>query len=453
MNDAMVKESECLAVEGGTPAVAAAPPESWSLGPAELGDEEIDAVTRVLRNKTLFRFGRPRSASPTAQFEDLFCELSGARHCLAVNSGTSALIAGLIGLGIRHGDEVLVPAYTYIASAAAVVAVGAFPVVVEVDDSLTMDPADLEKKITSRSRVIMPVHMRGVPCEMAAILAVAKKYDLRVLEDCAQANGGTFRGTALGTLGDAGAFSLQYYKIVTAGEGGAILTNNKEVYERSAIYHDCAYAFWMEGQAGDEQAKKDWRSLCFLGENFRQSEVHGAIALEQLKKRETILARTRAIKARLWEACQTLPGVRMEAVRDRAGDCGISLAFFMGSSAEAVRICEVLKAEGVRAGTTFSADIPNRHIFYHWDSIIEKRSAYPDGFPWSSDDREQAVPYSKEMCPRTIEWLERCVVMPIGQKMSNAYVDDVCAAIRKVARHWTPGRFLPVGAAGKVGAF
>lgn len=440
MSNVMTTETERLAVDGGKPTVAAPPPESWSLGPAEIGDEEIEAVTRVLRNKTLFRFGRPRSASPTAQFEDLFCQLSGANHCLAVNSGTSALIAGLIGLGIKHGDEVLVPGYTYIASAAAVVAVGAFPVVVEVDDSLTMDPVDLEKKITPRSRVIMPVHMRGVPCDMAAILAVAKKHNLRVLEDCAQANGGTFRGAALGTLGDAGAFSLQYYKIVTAGEGGAILTNDKAVYDRAAIYHDCAYAFWMEGQAGDEQAKQDWRSLCFLGENFRQSEVHGAIALEQLKKRNTILARTRAIKARLWEACETLPGVRMEAVRDRAGDCGISLAFFMESSAEAVRICDVLKAEGVRAGTTFSKDIPNRHIFYHWDSIMEKRSAFPDGFPWSSDDRENVVPFSKEMAPRTIEWLERSVVLPVGQKMSDAYVDQVCAAIRKVARLWKPAR-------------
>jgi len=436
MNNVMTTETERLAVDGGKPSVAAPSPESWSLGPAEIGDEEIEAVTRVLRNKTLFRFGRPRSASPTAQFEDLFCQLSGATHCLAVNSGTSALIAGLIGLGIKHGDEVLVPGYTYIASAAAVVAVGAFPVVVEVDDSLTMDPVDLEKKITPRSRVIMPVHMRGVPCDMAAILAVAKKHDLRVLEDCAQANGGTFRGAALGTLGDAGAFSLQYYKIVTAGEGGAILTSDKAVYDRAAIYHDCAYAFWMEGQADDEQSKQDWRSLCFLGENFRQSEVHGAIALEQLKKRNTILARTRAIKARLWEACETLPGVRMEAVRDRAGDCGISLAFFMESSTEAVRICDVLKAEGVRAGTTFSKDIPNRHIFYHWDSIMEKRSAFPDGFPWSSDDRENVVPFSKEMAPRTIEWLERSVVMPVGQKMSDDYVDDVCAAIRKVARLW-----------------
>ena len=439
MNENTMTKTERLAIEGGQPAVSATPPESWSLGPAEIGDEEINAVTQVLRNKTIFRFGRPRSASPTAQFEDLFCELSGAKHCLAVNSGTSALIAALIGLDIKHGDEVLVPAYTYIASAAAAVAVGAFPVVVEVDDSLTMDPVDLEKKITSRSRVIMPVHMRGVPCDMARIMAIAKKHGLKVLEDAAQANGGEFQGIPLGTIGDAGAFSLQYFKIVTAGEGGAILTNDKKVFERAAIYHDCAYSFWMEGQAGDEQAKQDWRSICFLGENFRQSEIHGALAFEQLKKRESILTRTKAIKARLWEACETLPGARMEAVRDRQGDCGISLAFFMPSSAEAVQICDVLKAEGVRAGTTFSKDIPNRHIFYHWDSIMEKRSAYPDGFPWSSDDREHAVPYSKEMCPRTIEWLERCVMLPIGQKMSDAYVDDLCASIRNVARLWSPG--------------
>lgn len=442
MKENTTGEAGRLAVDGGQPGVSATPPESWSLGPAEIGEEEIEAVTKVLRNKTIFRFGRPRSDSPTAQFEDLFCELSGARHCLAVNSGTSALIAALIGLNVKHGDEVLVPAYTYIASAAAALAVGAFPVVVEVDDSLTMDPEDLETKITARSRVIMPVHMRGVPCDMARIMAIAKKHGLKVLEDVAQANGGEYQGSPLGTIGDAGAFSLQYYKIVTAGEGGAILTNDRNVFERAAIYHDCAYSFWMEGQAGDEQTRQDWRSMCFLGENFRQSEIHGALALEQLKKRAAILARTRAIKARLWEVCETLPGARMEAVRDRQGDCGISLAFFMPSSAEAVQICGVLKAEGLKAGTMFSKDIPDRHIFYHWDSIMEKRSAYRDGFPWSSDDREHAIPYTKEMCPRTIELLGRCVMLPIAQKMSDAYVDDLCASIRKVARLWSPAKLL-----------
>jgi len=445
MTNANDTESGQLALEGGTPEVTADPPETWSLGPAEIGDEEIEAVTRVLRNKTLFRFGRPRELSPTAQFEDLFCELSGAKHCLAVNSGTSALIASLIGLGIKHGDEVLVPAYTYIASASAILAVGAFPVIVEVDASLTMDPADLEAKITPASKVIMPVHMRGVPCDMGRIMEIAKRHKLKVLEDCAQANGGHFGGVPLGTIGDAGAFSLQYYKIVTAGEGGAILTNDDKVSERTAIYHDCAYAFWMEGQPGDDVSKEDWRARCFLGENFRQSEVHGAIAFEQLKKRDTILARTRSIKARLWEACEVLPGARMEAVNDREGDCGISLAFFMPDTAATLSIAETLKAEGVRAGTTFSKDIPNRHIFYHWDTIMEKRSAFPDGFPWSSDVRENVAPYSKDMCPQTIDLLERCVIMPIGQKMSDAYVDDVCGAIRKVARLWFPAKSVSVG--------
>lgn len=421
-----------LAAEGGPPAVTADAPESFLHGPQEIGQEEIDAVTAVLRRKNLFRFS-DRENSVVGKFEELFKEKTGARYALAVNSGTSALISGLIGIGVGQGDEVLVPAYTYIATGAAVLAVGAFPVIVEIDGSLTMDPEDLEKKITPRTKAVIPVHMRGKPCAMEKIMEIARTHQLKVLEDCAQANGGWFKGKPLGTWGDAGAFSMQHFKIITAGEGGVLVTNDEEVYERAAIYHDSAYTFWLEKQ-GTEEERQRRKQMSFLGENFRQSELHGALALEQLKKRDRILDRTRAIKRKLWEACEEIPGAEMEHVRDRDGDCGISLGLFMKDGEEAKRLAELLKAEGVRCGTKFSKDIPDRHIFYHWDYVIEKRTPHASGYPWTGTDRPCQVEYSPEDCPQSLVWLERSVVFPITQVMTDVYVDELCQAIRKVAR-------------------
>ncbi|MFV0415813.1 MAG: DegT/DnrJ/EryC1/StrS family aminotransferase [Chthoniobacterales bacterium] len=420
-------------LHGGEKTITAEAPGSYFHGPLEIGKEEIDAVTRVLQSKSLFRFFKDRSESPTAQFEDLVAEKSGAKYALAMNSGTSALISGLVGIGVSEGDEVLVPAYTYIASAAAVLTLGAIPVIVEVDEALTIDPEDIARKITPRTKAIIPVHMRGVPCDMDPIMAVAKEHNLKVLEDCAQANGGEYKGRALGTIGDAGAFSLQHFKIITAGEGGVLVTNDKEVFDRAAVYHDSAYAFWMEGKikTEDEAAFEKWRENGFLGQNFRQSELHGAVALEQLKKRDAILSRTRYIKSRLREACKELPGIEVEKSHDLEGDCGISLAIFGETSEDAIRVAELLLAEGIACGTRFSRQIPDRHVFYHWDYIMKKRSPHRSGFPWNNTDIE----YTKEMCPKTLAHLDRVITIAITQQMSDPYVDQVCEAIRKIARY------------------
>ncbi len=423
-----------LAAEGGAPAVTAAGPDNWSLGPAEIGKEEIAEVTAALRDRKLFRFELEPERSWVNRFERAFAEKTRVRHVLAVNSGTSALISALVGLGVSAGDEVLVPAYTYIATAAAVLALGAFPVVVDVDRSLTMDPADFERKISPRSRAVIPVHMRGVVCDLRRILAVARRHGLKVLEDCAQANGATYRGRPVGSWGDAGAFSLQQFKVITAGEGGAVTTGRREVFERAAMYHDAAYMFWLEkqGRPADQRRR---RAMSFLGQNFRLSELNGALVLAQLRKRDRILARTRAIKRRLWDACEAAFGPEaMETNHDREGDCGIGLTVFRDSPEAAKELCRLLQAEGVRCGTRFSKDVPDRHMFYHWNYILEKRTPHRNGFPWRGQEAPCRVEYDPASCPQMIHWMERAVIFPITQRMSDAYVRQVCAAIRKVGR-------------------
>lgn len=435
MKKKAVNTVDALAAEGGPRAVTTQGPATWSHGPAEIGKEEIAAVRKVLERRMLFRFGLDPKESYAARFEDLMAKKTGARFALAMNSGTSALIAGLVGLGVSQGDEVLVPAYTYIATAAAVLALGAFPVIVDVDRSLMMDPRDLAKKITPRSRAVIPVHMRGSVCDMERILAVARRHKLRVLEDCAQANGATYRGRHVGTLGDAGAFSLQQSKVITAGEGGILITSDREIFERAAFYHDSAYMFWMEKQGTPAEQRRRQRET-FLGQNFRMPELIGAVAYVQLKKRDRILARTRAIKRRLWTACEAAFGPEaLESSNDRQGDCGLSITVFCDSSARAVELARWLKAEGVNCGTRFSKEIPDRHVYYFWNYIMEKRTPHRNGFPWTSSDNPCKVHYDRDMCPQTIYWMERAVFFPITQVMSDEYIRQVCAAIRKVG-HW-----------------
>jgi 8-amino-3,8-dideoxy-alpha-D-manno-octulosonate transaminase len=410
---------DTLAIDGGTPCVVDKPA-SYRHGPQEIGEEEIAAVTAALKSKNLFRFFKEEKDSPTAQFEILFREMTKVKHCLAVNGGTSALITAMVGIGVSEGDEVIVPGYTYIATASAVLALHGVPVVAEIDNSLTLDPKDVEKKITPRTKAIVPVHMRGVPCRMDEIMAVARKHNLKVLEDCAQANGAAYKGKPVGSIGDAGAFSLQDFKIITAGEGGAFTTNDRRTFERGGCYHDAAYSFWNS---------KDWEIEPFCGQNFRMSELNGALALAQLKKRDRILGNLRRIKKKIWDAVADVKNLSFQDVPDRAGDCATSLTLLLENADRAKRFAEALKAEGMAAGSMFDKGIPDRHVYYHWDYILNKRTPDMHGVPW----KDAKVSYDKDMCPNTVMWLSRTVGCGLTHVMSDRHVDSCIRAIRKVA--------------------
>ncbi|HTE19943.1 MAG TPA: DegT/DnrJ/EryC1/StrS family aminotransferase, partial [Armatimonadota bacterium] len=274
--------TEKLAIEGGPRAVTT--PRSPQ---RRFGQTEHEALLRALNNENLFRYLR-EDESQVRAFEKRFAELMGAPHCLAVSSGTAALICALVGLGIGPGDEVIIPAYTYISSAAAVLNVRAVPVIAEVDDTLTLDPADVERKITPHTRAIMPVHMRGIPSQMDELLRIARERDLRVIEDTAQACGGSYHGRRLGTLGDVGCFSLQHYKIITTGEGGAVVAADPTVIGRATMYHDAGRPYW-DGYDGE----------VIPGVNYRMSELAGAIGRAQVEQLDPILERTRRAKRRI----------------------------------------------------------------------------------------------------------------------------------------------------------
>ena len=250
--------------------------------------QEEEAVREVLRGGAFFRYYGKSQPRFVEQFEATAREFYGSKYALAVNSGTGALMTAMNALGIGPGCEVIVPAFFWVATVGAVVQANAIPVLCEVDDSLTMDPSDLERKITSRTRLIVPVHMAGAPCNMRSILAIADKQRIPVLEDCAQANGGEFQGRKLGTFGRIGMFSLQLNKNATAGEGGLLVTDDALLYERCVSAHDLGIP-WV----GSSPCQTGLPSLTW-GLGRRISVLCGAVASVQLAKLPQIVAHMRA---------------------------------------------------------------------------------------------------------------------------------------------------------------
>ncbi len=413
--------TEQLAIRGGRPAVDEALPGSLQ-GVTEIGQEEIDAVTAVLKRKTMFRFLNSAEVSESARLEELFRKSLGVKHALALGGGgTGALICGLVGLGVGSGDEVLVPGYTYIATAAACLSVGAIPILVEVDESLTIDVKDAEKKITPYTKVILPVHMRGAICDMDPIMELAGRKGLKVLEDCAQGNGGKYRGRPVGSIGDVGAFSMQHYKAMTAGEGGMVTTNDQTVFRRAAVKHDSAMQFW----------KADGQWPAFAGENYRMCELRAALGLVQFGRLEGIVNRCRAVKRGLLRATAGLPGIRPQVFHDIDGDSGVIFAFFLESGDKARLFSEALAAEGVPNATIHNKQIPDRHIYTAWDYVMEKRTSDPTGWPWTAAHRP--IEYRQDMLPNTLDVLDRCIAIGINQHWTEHHVAIVAGAIRKVA--------------------
>lgn len=392
----------------------------------EIGELEKEYVLRVLNKKRVFRYsGGNKADSEAFQLEALYAQRLGVQHCLAVNSGTSSLVVALIGAGIGPGDEVIVPAYTYIATAAAVLIARAVPVIVEVDDTLTMDPQALEAAITPYTKAVMPVHMRGVPAQMDEIMAIASKHGLAVIEDVAQANGGSYKGKPLGSIGDAGCFSFQQYKLITAGEGGMLATNNKSIYSRANIYHDSAFVYWDMNEADN--------LVPFAGENYRMSELNAALALAQSQRIDELIAKLQRVKSLITAGIADVASIRLQRIPDPAGDLSYSLVFYLESGEKSALFSELLSKEGIPNGTISNNGFADRHIYSNWRYILEKQGASERDTPWNCQSYKGNVQYAPDMCPATLDWLSRAVAIGLHQNMNEEDCNDVIQAIRKVA--------------------
>jgi dTDP-4-amino-4,6-dideoxygalactose transaminase len=355
-----------------------------------VGEEERRHVAEVMETGYLSRYGSEndsRFKRKVVTLERLFAERSGVRHALAVNGGTGAIMASLVALGVGPGVEVLVPGYTFVASISAVLAVGGIPVLTEIDESLTMDPGELAKKITGKTRVIMPVHMLGNPSDMESIMAIARRRKLLVLEDCCQAVGASYRGKAIGTIGDIGAFSLNINKTITSGDGGIVITNDTELYERAFAYHDQGHKPLRMG------LEIGTRSI--LGLNLRMNELSGAFALGQLEKLDRILSMLKDRKARFKNALieARIPGMKFRTLND-PGECATLLVVIFDDARKAARVAKELGSKTVAES--------GWHVYNHMEQIL------------AVTDEKGTPRYHKGMLPRTDDILGRSIALSVG---------------------------------------
>ena len=369
-----------------------------------IGNEEIEAVRRVIESKQLFKVNSG-DLQETQNAEIELCEKLGAKHALLMTSGHAALSSALVALGIGPGDQVIIPAYTYIATAIAVLEAGAIPVIAEIDESLTIDPEDVLKKITKNTKAIIPVHIKGFPSNMEKICEIAKAHGIAVLEDACQADGASFKGKRLGTWGDAGAFSFNFFKIISMGEGGALVTDRKEIFERALIYHDSSACAYFGNQLSGFSENP------FCGSEYRTNEISCAIFREQLKRLDGIIADLRQNKKYLMD--KLAPFCKFIKSNDIDGDLGTTVGIFFDTVEEA-------ESFGEKYGVVPTVHT-GKHVYSDWKPVLEKRGAFhPLMDPYKMEANKDIIPdYTVDMCPRSLDLLSRVVYVEISPDWTN----------------------------------
>jgi 8-amino-3,8-dideoxy-alpha-D-manno-octulosonate transaminase len=390
------------------------------------GEEEKKQALEVFDTGVLFRyeFGEQRKGVyKVREFEQAFAKYTGAAHAQAVTSGTAALKVALVALGIGTGDEVITQGFTFVATWEAILDVGAVPVFTEVDQTLNMDPTDLEKKITSKTRAIIPVHMLGAPARMKEIKEIADKYGVHVLEDTAQAAGARLDGQHLGTFGHFGTFSFDSVKTMTTGEGGMVITNDEELWRNCSEYHDHGHDHAVNpGGRGGEGRR-------FIGFNYRMMELQGAIGLAQLAKLDSMIASQQKNKAILKEAASKIAGVSFRYILDEAGDSATFLAFMLPDKEQAAKVNQVLrdnKAGAINFGEN------TWHFYPSWEHLLGGTTLAHNGWPFEAHGKRRFI-YDPEALPASCELMNRTLVYQVPVNLSETQRETMLAALAKAA--------------------
>ena len=337
------------------------------------GAEERKEVNDVLETGILMRYGfdTPRKGIwKSKELETAICKTFGSKYAQLTSSGTSALTTAMASLGIGAGDEIIMPSFTFVASFEAVLSVGAVPVMVDVDDTLTLNPDAVKKAITSKTKCIMPVHMCGSMADMDALLSICKKHNLILLEDACQSIGGSYKGKMLGTIGDAGTFSFDFVKTITCAEGGVVMTNNEDVYVKCDGYTDHGHDHAGVDRGADLHP--------FIGYNFRISELHAAVGLAQIRKLDTFLSIQKKNQSTLKNILSQVPEISFRRILDPAGDSCSFLSWFLPTEGITRAVINELKAQGILAGNFYWYD-NNWHYIRKWDHL--KNSVALNAYP------------------------------------------------------------------------
>jgi 8-amino-3,8-dideoxy-alpha-D-manno-octulosonate transaminase len=386
-------------------------------------------LREVIRTKLSFRHYGNGTPHMVNDFESEARNYFHVPYALATTSGSGAIFCAIVGLGMGPGDEIIIPSLSWYTCFNAPVLFGVLPVFADIDRSLTMDPDSFEQKITPNTKAVMVVHYQGGTGDMERILETARRHNIKVIEDSAQACGATYRGKKVGTLGDVGCFSFQQNKIMCTGEGGLLLARDRRVFERAVRFHDLGvmrevFEAQMEGKVTEGD---------FTGCQFRMSEFTGAVALAQLRKLDkSILDITRRyhknLRNRVLSEC---PGMKLRKAGDPEGDAGITFFMDMETPEQAEWFVKALSAEGIRVSPTSGCCNLLREKF-----VQDKRQVHPALPPFGAGWQGENVRYTPEQCPKTDEIFASMACVPLCPAMTDSDINDIGTAIVKVWDHF-----------------
>jgi 8-amino-3,8-dideoxy-alpha-D-manno-octulosonate transaminase len=391
------------------------------------GAEEKQQVLEVLDSGVLFRYefaAQRQGVWKVLEFEKAFAAYTGASYAQAVTSGTAALKVALTALGVGAGDEVITQGFTFVATWEAILDCGAIPVFTEVDLTLNMDPSDLEKKITSRTKAIIPVHMMGAQARILEIKAIADRHNIPVIEDTAQAAGARLGGLHLGSFGAIGTFSFDAVKTMTTGEGGMCITSDQQLWQRMSEYQDHGHDHVPNpgGRGGEGRP--------FIGFNYRMMEIQGAIGLAQLAKLDGIVAAQKCNKQFYQEAVSVLPGVEFREILDNDGDSATFLTFFLPDKERTTAVNQVLRDHGVGA-VRWSEN--GWHYYPNWEHLLEGKTYCHGGWPFNAHGKRRVV-YDPQALPASAAIMERALTYQVPVLLAEEQKAKVAAALKKAAQ-------------------
>ncbi len=399
-------------------------PYEWP-GTYFMGEEEMESVGKVLRSRSPYRYFGHDVQGYANRVEDLFRERLGRKNAVLVSSGTTALSTAMMTADIGPGDEVLIPGYFWMSCPSAVIRAGAIPRLVDINDTFTMDPDDLEQKINERTKAVLLVHMNGACGEVDRIVDICKRHNVTLIEDVAQANGGRYQGQFLGSFGDIATFSFQVNKNITTGEGGVVVSDDEMLGKRSWAFHHLGYSRNAEGKFDPNSDVQSW------GQGVHMSEVSASIAFEQVKKLDQITSAMRARNHKLYDGLSEINGVTPRRRPDPQGDSGPFVLFTLPSAEIAKELVARTRAEGVRPGPSGASNIrvADWGLHLHWEitSLVNKNSVHSSGRPWTDPLNEfhTEISYEKGVLPVMEDLTERSIIMTVPPILTDETINQV----------------------------
>jgi 8-amino-3,8-dideoxy-alpha-D-manno-octulosonate transaminase len=387
--------------------------------------EEQKQIQEVMDTGILMRYNFEalrKNRWKAKELEEKISKSLRVNHTQLTSSGTTALITALRSLGIGAGDEVIMPSFTFVASFEAILFTGAIPVIADIDDSLTLCPTSTEKAISPRTKAIMPVHMCGAMAELDKLSKIAKKHGLYLIEDACQASGATYKGEFLGTIGDVGCLSFDFVKTVTCGEGGAVLSNDADVYQYCEQYADHGH-----DHIGNNRGAEDHP---VVGLNFRISELHAAIGLAQWGKLGEFIEKQRRIKTRIKNQLKSQNRIRFRRIPDESGDNASFLSLILEHETAARNLAQELINKGIPAAYWFDNNWHYVKKWHHFKNLKNDNKLY-------QEHRDMLPDYATQDFSASDQIIKNVVSIPLSLNWDEQKTDEISAAILEITQQQT----------------